>query len=316
LAADGQLIGYTQHGTVVRAELSMPVPPAYKQPEQQQGVPELQGTTSIATCQPSQLAQNWGALLASGEGADVCLKCSDGATLRAHSAVLLAHWQYYQVRQRATAAGMTGGSAAGEVDVSEHSAATMQLVLQHLYTGRVQLPTPAAAAACGSTAGRGGEGQSAVGTSRQQDTGDEQQLAAGISNLQVGAEETAQSHNANLQQLVELARAADALLLPSLHASCLALLGKAIKHLLTPSTALDLLLAAHMAPGGDTLEEEVMSYIRDHVQGGRVREVGGPKVLLMLSPTVLVSHAMVECVEDPWHECRTTTPAPLLTWLT
>jgi hypothetical protein len=76
-------------------------------------------------------------LLASGEGADVELKCSDGAVLKAHSAVLLARWEYYGVLQRNIAAGMAGGVVTGVVDVSEHSAATMNIILHYLYGARL-----------------------------------------------------------------------------------------------------------------------------------------------------------------------------------
>jgi hypothetical protein len=70
--------------------------------------------------------------------------------------------------------------------------------------------------------------------------------------------------------VAQLARAADALLLFSLHESCLTLLGRAVRQLLTPCTALDLLLAVLIAPGGQDLELEIRAYIKRHVQG-RVR---------------------------------------------
>jgi hypothetical protein len=252
VAADGHLIGYTRTGVVVRVELSKPVPPAHMQPEQPQGLSELDGTTSWASCEAQQLGHNWGAVLASGEGADVVLWCGGGETLRAHSLVLAAQWEYYRVLQRALAAGMRGGAAAGggEVDVSEHSAATMQLVLQHLYTGRVQLTNAAP--------GDAGAGQQHVGSSQMQQTG-----AGAIEQQQGAGGGDAQAQQANLQQLAQLARAADALLLPSLHESCLALLGRGVRQLLTPCTALDLLLAVHTA-GAEPLEQQLKAYVAKH----------------------------------------------------
>jgi hypothetical protein len=92
-----------------------------------------------------------GALLQSGEGADVVVRCAGGQELLAHHLVLSAQWQWFRTKhgwardearaaaQASSSRGHTGGQQRQVVDVSEHSAATMQLVLQHLYTGRVSL---------------------------------------------------------------------------------------------------------------------------------------------------------------------------------
>jgi hypothetical protein len=131
----GHLVALTHSGALIWIQLEKPVPPAYLQ----QPAHSLTTGLSISAAGVDRIGQDFGALLASGEGADVELRCAEGAVVKAHSAVLLARWEYYRVLQRNIAAGMTGHRAAGEVDVSEHSAATVQLILQHLYTGRVQL---------------------------------------------------------------------------------------------------------------------------------------------------------------------------------
>jgi hypothetical protein len=274
LDASGHLVGYSLDGHVVRLELSVAVVPAL-----------LSGTTptsSFASCQPTQLEQDWGALLASGQGADVQLRCAGGAVVRAHSHVLLARWEYYRVLQRNLQAGMTGGGSAGEVDVGEHSAATMQLVLQHLYLGEVQLAaaavlplapaadaaegpsSSAAGAAGGGSKKRGGAGSTSGGSRKRDAQGDAKPATqAGSSSRQADkAVSEAEMPPRGSSELVLLMRAADALLLPELRDACLT----AIQQQLSPDNALPLLLAAHQA-NLESLKEAVMTYAVQHMRG-------------------------------------------------
>jgi hypothetical protein len=102
------------------------------------------------------MATDMGALLQSGEWRDVDVRCTGSQVIWAHHLVLSARWQWFRSKHgfSISAAGEAGAATAdsdtglaGEqhqrvvatVDASEHSAATMRLVLQHLYTGRVSL---------------------------------------------------------------------------------------------------------------------------------------------------------------------------------
>jgi hypothetical protein len=220
------------------------------------------------------LTGDWGALLASGEGADVQLRCAEGAVLKAHSAVLLARWEYYRVLQRNIAAGMTGGVVAGEVDVGEHTSATIQLVLQYLYTDRVQLPelstsqAPDAGAPRAEQAGGSGAATATAGhtpvrrSSRKRDAqgvirqaGDASEGAAGTAHADPAGQEVA--------QLILVMRAADALLLPDLCQVCLRLMQQ---QQLEPDNTLPLLLAAHQAQV-EVLERAVMGYVVRNIRG-------------------------------------------------
>jgi hypothetical protein len=287
LDASGHLIGFTADGHVVRLELSMPVPPALLQADtsSSEGI-------SFTSCEMTEFRQDWANLLTSGEGADVQLRCAEGAVVRAHSAVLLARWEYYRVLQRNLQAGMTGGGAAGEVDVSEHSAATMQLVLQHLYTGKVQLEAPPPGDRSNSIAGgpnREGqeqEGAAAGGSkaSRKRDAqgelkapapgeptpGTTDSLSQGATSSSSAAAAPAGAAAGAAPEpldsapfvLVPLMRAADALLLPDLHDACL----EVAQQQLAPDNALPLLLAAHQAQL-ELLEKEVMAYVVKNIRG-------------------------------------------------
>jgi hypothetical protein len=269
--ANGRIIGFSTSGHVVRVELSTPVLPGHLQPVQTDKDSSLTGI-SFASCEPAQLRQDWGALLASGEGADVELRCAEGAVVKAHSAVLLARWEYYRLLQRNVAAGMSG--SAGEVDVSEHSAATMQLVLQHLYTGRVHLapaaaadsPVTSPAAVAGSSNGtRGKRGAAGSKGSRKRDAhGATKAAAAGEADISQGdaVQQAPQSAGAPLVQLVPVMRAADALLLPDLRDACL----KVAQQQLAPDNALPLLLAAHEAHIA-ALEAAAMEFTLKHIKG-------------------------------------------------
>jgi hypothetical protein len=260
---DGNLVGFTASNALVTITLPGSVSPAHLQQP-------LPGSSTVA----HSLARDWGALLASGEGADVHLRCAEGAVVRAHSQLLLARWEYYRVLQRNIAAGMTGGSSAGEVDVSEHSAATMQLLLQYLYTGRVQLPelstpqildvsAPRAEEAGGSGAATAGQTSGAVGrrASRKRDAqgvikqaGDANEGAAGTAH--------ADPEGQVVQQVLLVMRAADALLLPDLCQVCLRLMQQQLE----PDNALPLLLAAHQAQV-EVLGRAVMGYVVRNIRG-------------------------------------------------
>jgi hypothetical protein len=109
LDANGDLVGITAEGLLVRVLLAHSVQPAHLQ-------------QSPTSSDASGSGKDWASLLGSEEGADVQLRCAEGAVVKAHSAVLLHRWEYYRLlHQRDIAAGMPG--SAGEVDVSEHSAA-------------------------------------------------------------------------------------------------------------------------------------------------------------------------------------------------
>jgi hypothetical protein len=201
----------------------------------------------------------------------VQLRCAEGVVLKAHSAVLLARWEYYRVLQRNLQAGMTGNGSAGEVDVSEHSAATMQLVLQHLYTGRVQLAPAAAAegppssaaagAADGGSKKKGGTGSR--GSRKRDAQGDAKPAAQAGSGSQADSiSSEAEMPPRGVPELVVLVRAADALLLPDLRDACLT----AIQQQLAPHNALPLLLAAHQA-NLESLEQAIMGYTVQHIRG-------------------------------------------------
>jgi hypothetical protein len=293
--ASGHLIGFTRDSHVVRLQLSMPVPPALLQADTN----NAEGI-SFTSCEAAQLRQDLGGLLASGEGADVQLKCAEGRVLRAHSHLLLARWEYYRVLQRNLQAGMTGGGSTGEVDVSEHSAATMQLVLQHLYTGRVQLPAPAAAAqeaptragsAGGGSKQKGGTGSRA---SRKRDAqGDAKPgTQAGSSSSSSQADNTNQALPGGVSELMALRCAADALLLPELRDACLT----AIQQQLRPDNALPLLLAAHQA-NLESLEAAVMAYAVQHIRGMWVALVSSPSGMVQ-QPYVLNQSSHKPCADE------------------
>jgi hypothetical protein len=109
--------------------------------------------------------------------------------------------------------------------VSGHSAGTMQLILQHLYTGQVTLPSsPSQAAGAGSNTEEQGDVRS---------------------------------------QVIQLLTAASYYLLPDLHAAVLTLAQK----LVTPSTALRWLQAAHVA-GEAALEKATLQFVRSNLDGG------------------------------------------------
>jgi hypothetical protein len=194
----------------------------------------------------------------------------------AHSQVLLARWEYYRLLQRNISAGMTGGGSAGEVDVSEHSADSMQLVLQHLYTGRVQLSLQKVAGnrAKAGEASAGGSGNpepkqtAAAGgstASRKRDAQGETKNRTGEASESLcahSAAAAAASSVADSSQLLAVLRAADALLLPDLRDECL----RHTQRQLSPENALPLLLAAHEAQL-ELLQKVVMAYVVKDIRG-------------------------------------------------
>jgi hypothetical protein len=181
----------------------------------------------VASCSPTQIAEDLGELLESGDGADVLLRCAGSQVLQAHHHVLSARWEWFRSKHgfSSSAAEEAGSASAGSsaggqqrvvlatVDVSEHSAATMRLVLRHLYTGRVSL---------------------------QRNDADDP-----------------------VSQLPLLLVAASYFQLPDLHAACLQL---AEQHL-SPANALQWLVAAHKSAGQQELEQAAMAYTMDHIQG-------------------------------------------------
>jgi hypothetical protein len=263
LDPDGNIVGFTASGALVRITLSSPICPAHLQ--------RFSGSSSV---QPS-FVKDWADLLASGEGADVQLRCAEGAVVTAHSAVLLARWEYYRLLQRNVAAGMSG--SAGEVDVSEHSETTMQLVLEYLYTGSVQLSelllhaTNTSASGAEQAAGpSAAAGQSAeTPTSKQSRKRDADGALKQAEPASTCAEGTAPADpvasapvGQGLQQLASLMRAADALLLPDLCYTCLRL----VQRQLAPETALPLLLAAHEAQV-EVLQTAVRAFVVRNMKG-------------------------------------------------
>jgi hypothetical protein len=312
LDASGAIIGFTCTGHVIRVELAQPLIPAHLQAESAANRDKKPGI-NFESCRAAQLRADWGDLLASGEGADVQLRCAEGAVVKAHALVLLARWEYYRVLQRSIAAGMTGGRAPGEVDVSEHSAATVQLILQHLYTGRVQLlgahsthhtlgngnnSSSSSSTRSDGPAGAGGRGNQEVesaaaanssGASSQESEATTEAVPGGACSTggllemqQCGASGPPSKHlqcdcgsqsgpseqqslllGQHLAQLVPLARAADALLLPDLRDACL----KVAQQELAPGNALPLLLAAHEAQVSP-LQTAALEYTLNHIKGG------------------------------------------------
>jgi hypothetical protein len=279
LDARGHIVGFTTGGLVIRVELSTSVLPAHLQPEPEIKAKDGTADISFASCELQQIAQDWGALLASGQGADVQLRCAEGEVVSAHSAVLLARCEYYRALHRTIEAGMTG-SVVGEIDVSDHSSSTIRLVLQHLYTGRVELAAAAAAAAEPSSAHQAHQaGCSDVGgppASRASSLSRALHMKLDVRGSPTKAGEGGSSSSSSfsprrtraplsdqLAALLQLMRAADALLLPDLHQACLHLVQQ---QQLSPDNALPLLLAAHEAQLG-TLEDAVLDYTVKHVTG-------------------------------------------------
>jgi hypothetical protein len=188
--------------------------------------------------------------------------------VEAHSSVLLARWEYYRLLQRNVAAGMSG--SAGEVDVREHSAATMHLVLQHLYIDSLQLPELVSKVPKDRASGAEQAGPSAAAgqpaeppTSKQSRKRD----ADGALKQDTRVTVTAAADDSGQQeqwlwQLASLMQAADALLLPDLHGKCL----KIARQQLTPQNALSLLLAAHEARV-EALQKAILLYVVRNIRG-------------------------------------------------
>jgi hypothetical protein len=148
----------------------------------------------------------------------------------------------------------------------------MQLVLQHLYTGRVQLPVVSECTTSNAVVSEQGV-QGAVSEDHNQGLGgraSRKRDADGAVKATTHATEGGSSSmssaapllGGHLSQLVPLIRAADALLLPDLRDSCL----KAAHQQMAPDNALPLLLAAHQARVGP-LEEAAMAYAVQHARG-------------------------------------------------
>jgi hypothetical protein len=68
-------------------------PPAHLQP-----TPLPPGPISIPTCTPTQLSSDLGTLLQSIQGADVELRCAGEEVVRAHSAILMARWEWFRAQ--------------------------------------------------------------------------------------------------------------------------------------------------------------------------------------------------------------------------
>jgi hypothetical protein len=266
--------GDSNVSTLVRIHIGLN-PPAHLQ-----APPPDQGLTSghIATRDPEQLSTNFGSLLESGQGADVELMCAGEEVVRAHSTVLTAQWEWFRIRQASgmTAATSAGpgtasadadrktkrarteqGAAAGatqgenaatepraacvaKVDVRDYSAATMQLVMQHLYTGRVQL---------GKFLGKSsaqGDGAQGHGQSKG---GDQHQHAM--------------QHDADhMSEVISVLSAASYFLLPDLHTAVVAVAQK----LFSPRTALTWLKAAIDA-GDAELQQVAYDFTKSNIAG-------------------------------------------------
>jgi hypothetical protein len=254
-------------------------PPAYLQ-NSSIGIDSSMGTDNasshIPTCDPAQLSNDLGLLLQSGQGADVELRCAGGEVVRAHSAILMARWEWFRARQAsgmtATCSTTTGVADAGEipeqdkeraaktvaataeatkgaaaasglptptvvVDTSGHSGEAMQMVLQHLYTGRVQLPSYMSQLSTqGHQAGGGNDGDQ--------------------------HEQDKDCHADHMGSMISTLSAASYFLLPDLHAAIVTLAQK----LFIPRTALSWLQAAHEA-GDEELGKAAYDFTRAHIAG-------------------------------------------------
>jgi hypothetical protein len=166
---------------------------------------------------------------------------------------------------------MTWSASAGQVDVKQHTATTMQLLLQHLYTGRVQLEAPSAAAQgppSSTTAQASGgrkvqNGSASVGSRKRDAQGDAKPAGqAGSSGLGINTMQGADNLPKASSELLQLMSAADGYLLQDLCSACQTVL---LQQLSTDS-ALPLLLAAHQAHL-QPLKQALMEFVMQHIQG-------------------------------------------------
>jgi hypothetical protein len=251
LDASGHLVGFDKEsGALVRVHLRL------KPPIQLQPPPAPPPAWDLGAPSEAQITKDLGTLLASGEGADVELRCAGGAALKAHSQVLLARSEWFRRKQ---SSGLGPGAV---VDLPEHTAATMACVLQFLYTGHVSLAPSAvpdtqgstAAAAAASTARAAATAPGAAAP--ESDTSYVWQLLRSVSYFQ-----GLSAHDPVL--LVPLLMvAADQLQLPDLHEACLQL----AQRQLSPRTALPWLLAAHMGKQ-EALEEVTLIHAMSNLAG-------------------------------------------------
>jgi hypothetical protein len=257
LDADGNLVGFDEEaGMLIRIRLGLK-PPVHLQPPP--APPPPPPTWDIELASPGQLGSDWGALLASGEGADVELRCAGGAVHKAHSLVLSARCEWFRRRQS------SGLGNTAVVDLPEHTAATMACVLQFLYTGHVSLAPSAAPIAQDSTAAAAASSTGAVAAAAAaaSDTSDVWQLLRSVSYFQ-----GLSAHDPVL--LVPLLMvAADQLQLPDLHEACLQL----AQIQLSPRTALPWLLAAHMGKL-EALQKAAFEYVAANYAGKGEGEAG------------------------------------------
>jgi hypothetical protein len=131
-------------------------PPAYLKGEPKPPRPTDAPLGHTITSDPEHLSRDLGLMLQPNEGGDVEMRCAGGEVVRGHSLILAARWEWFRMRQ---ASGMTTSENVREygegdgvvvqgsenpmivIDTSDYSASTMELVLQHLYTGRLPMST-------------------------------------------------------------------------------------------------------------------------------------------------------------------------------
>lgn len=111
---------------IVRVPLGL-VPPAALDPAS--GALLVAGSTT-------DLAQNFGALLASGAGADVVIQAAGGQSVCAHSHVLAARWPWWHGPRNRWQADGTKTSASVVTVLQDLPVAVVRAFLQFLYTGQ------------------------------------------------------------------------------------------------------------------------------------------------------------------------------------
>jgi hypothetical protein len=177
------------------------------------------------------------------------LRCAGGAVLQAHSLVLQARCEWFRRRQ---SSGLHQGAAA---ELPEHTATTIECVLQYLYTGHACLSTASpeasseGAAASAPSAAAADEGATGKPTGLWQ-------LLHSVPYFQ------GLSDHDPVALLPLVMVAADQLQLPDLHEACLQL----AQCQLSPKTALPWLLAAHMGRQ-EALEKIALQYVVENTAG-------------------------------------------------
>jgi hypothetical protein len=251
--SNGHLVGFDKKtGALVRICLGLK-PPVHLQPPP--APPPPPPAWEVGTPIDSQLNRDWGVLLASGEGADVELRCAGGRVLKAHSQVLLARCEWFRRRH---SSGLHQGAAA---ELPEHTGATMACVLQYLYTGHACMSTKSNEAASE------GAAASTPSPTAPADDGAAGKPTTGLWQLlrSVPYFQGLSDHDpVALVPLVVVA--ADQLQLPDLHEACLQL----AQRQLSPKTALPWLLAAHMGRQ-EALEKSALQYVIDNMAGAWAR---------------------------------------------